>query len=221
MIRLYGYFRSSTSYRVRIALNLKGLPYETIPVSLAQGEQNAPAYQAINPMEAVPALMHDGFILTQSLAIMEYLDEIAPIPALIHGTAQEKAYIRQLASLISTDIHPLTNLRVLKYIATAFGADETAKAVWYARWARQGMLAFEALLRQNGCCGDFCRGDQVSMADLCLVPQMYNMRRYKLTVDDLPLCCRIEENCLQHDAFRRAAPEHQPDTPSNLERIHG
>lgn len=221
MIRLYGYFRSSTSYRVRIALNLKGLAYETTSISLIKGEQHGPDYKNMNPMEAVPTLMHDGFTLTQSLAIMEYLDEIAPAPALIRGSAQDKAYTRQLCNLISTDIHPLTNLRVLKYLADSFSADEEEKNKWYERWARQGMLAFEALLTLSARSGSFCLGDRVSMADLCLVPQMYNMRRYKLMVDDLPQCRRIEENCLQIEAFRRAAPEHQPDTPPNLERIHG
>lgn len=221
MIQLYSYFRSSTAYRVRIALQLKGLAYDTIPVNLVKGEQSAPLYKDVNPMEAVPTLVHDGFTLSQSLAIIEYLDEIAPQPRLIAGNAQEKAYIRQLSSLIATDIHPLTNLRVLKHIAATFGADDEAKTVWYGRWARQGMLAFEELLRQNGRSGDYCLGGQVSMADLCLVPQMYNMRRYKLPVDDLPLCCRIEDHCLQQDAFQRAAPENQPDAPPDLERIHG
>lgn len=221
MIQLYSYFRSSTAYRVRIALNLKGLVYETVPVNLVKGEQSASTYKGVNPMEAVPTLVHDGFTLSQSLAIMEYLDDIAPQPPLIYGTPQEKSRIRQLASLIATDIHPLTNLRVLKHISATFGADDAAKNEWYGRWARQGMLAFEELLRKNGSSGDYCVGDQVSMADLCLIPQMYNMRRYKLQLDDLPLCRRIEENCLEQESFRLASPELQPDAPADLERIHG
>lgn len=221
MMQLFSYFRSSTSYRIRIALNLKGLSYEVIPVNLVKAEQNAPAYRDINPMEAVPALVHDGVTLTQSLSIMEYLDDIAPVPLLVHGTPLEKAYIRQISDIIATDIHPVTNLRILKYLATDLGADDRVKTQWYGHWARKGMIAVEATLQQAGHAGDYALGDQVSMADLCIVPQMYNLRRYGLMVDDLPLCCRIEANCRALPAFQRAAPEMQPDAPADLERIHG
>lgn len=221
MIRLYSYYRSSTSYRVRIALNLKGLDYEVVPVHLVKGEQNEEKYKAVNPMEAVPTLVHDNFTLTQSLAIMEYLDDIVPQPALIFGTPEQKAYIRQLTAIISTDIHPVTNLRVLKYLASEFGADEQRKNEWYGYWARKGMLAVEATLRHRGWSGDFALDEHVSMADLAIVSQMYNLRRYHLKIDDLPLCRRIEEHCIQFEAFRQAAPEHQPDTPPSLEKIHG
>lgn len=221
MITLYSYFRSSTAYRVRIALHLKGLAFETIPVHLARGEQFNEMYRLINPMAAVPTLVHDDFTLTQSLAILEYLDQIAPEPALLHGNAQERAYIRQISMIFATDIHPLTNLRVLKHIGAEFGADEEARNNWYAHWAMDGMTAIETLLRDWGLCGKFVLGDKVSMADLCLVPQMYNMRRYNLPLNDLPLCRGIEENCMEIAAFQRAAPEAQADAPADLEPIHG
>lgn len=221
MMTLYSYFRSSTSYRVRMALNLKGLDYEIVPVNLTRDEQFQDMYALINPMTAVPTLVHDNFTLTQSLAIMEYLDDIVPQPALVYGSPEQKAYIRQISDIISTDIHPLTNLRVLKYLASAYEVDEQEKLAWYAHWARKGMVAVEAVLRHRGWSGDFALDDHISMADLAIVSQMYNMRRYNLQVDDLPLCRRIEETCLQLDAVRRAVPERQPDAPAELERIHG
>lgn len=220
-MKLYGYFRSSTAYRTRIALNLKGLPYEQQSVSLIKGEQHSDDYKRLNPMQAVPTLVHDGKVLTQSLAIMEYLDDIKPEPALVYGDALQKAYIRQISYIISTDIHPVTNLRILKALAADFGADDQKKNEWYARWALMGMQAVEAVLREGGRVGAYACGDSVSMADLCIVPQMYNMRRYQLPLADLPLCCRIEENCRQLEAFRLAAPENQEDSPPDLERIHG
>ncbi len=226
MITLYSYYRSSTSYRVRMALNYKGLEYETVPVNLVKDEQFMDMYALINPMTAVPALLHDGFTLTQSHAIIEYLDEIVPAPPLLFGDAQQRAFIRMITDIISTDIHPLTNLRVLRYLGEHHGADEAGKQAWYAHWARKGMLAVERHLRQRGACGDFAGGefacgDQVSMADIAIISQMYNMRRYKLRVDDLPLCLRIEKNGTALEVLRQAAPEHQPDAPEALERIHG
>lgn len=221
MITLYSYFRSSTSYRVRMALNLKGLAYETVPVNLLKNEHLMDQYAQINPMNAVPTLVHDGYALTQSHAIMEYLDDIVPQPALVFGDAQQRAYIRQITDIISTDVHPLANLRVLRYLAENHGADDVAKNTWYAHWARKGMLAVEAILRFRGWSGDFALDDHVSMADLAIVSQMYNMRRYKLKIDDLPLCLRIEKCCTGIEALKRAAPEHQPDAPEGLELIHG
>lgn len=220
-IKLHSYFRSSTAYRARIALNLKGLAYEIIPVNLVKAEQNADAYKFINPMEAVPTLTHDGFVLTQSLAIMEYLDDIVPTPPLVHGTAQEKAYIRQVSDIIATDIHPVTNLRILKKLVSDFSATDAAKTKWYGDLAMKGIFAVEATLRQRGWSGNFVMGDRVSMADVCLVPQMYNLRRFNLPLDDLPLCRRIEAHCMKIEAFQNAAPEMQPDAPSDLEPIHG
>ncbi len=221
MIALYSYFRSSTAYRVRIALHMKGLAFETIPVHLAKGEQFHEMYRLINPMAAVPTLVHDNFTLTQSIAILEYLDQIEPEPTLLHGNAQERAYIRQISMNVATDIHPLTNLKVLKHLSEKFGVDEAGKNEWYAHWAMEGMVAIETLLRERGWYGKYVLGDRVSMADLCLVPQMYNLRRYRLPVQDLPLCRRIEENCMALAAFQRAAPEAQSDAPPDLEPIHG
>ena len=221
MITLYSYYRSSTSYRVRMALNLKGLVYETVPVNLVKDEHFMDMYALINPMTAVPTLVHDGFTLTQSHAIMEYLDDIVPQPALVFGNPEQRAYIRQITDIISTDIHPLTNLRIMRYLGEHHGATEEEKISWYAHWARKGMLAAEATLRHRAWSGDFAVGDQVSMADIAIMSQMYNMRRYKLKVDDLPLCLQIEKSCKQIDALRSAAPEHQIDAPDGLEPIHG
>lgn len=221
MITLYSYYRSSTSYRVRMALNLKGLVYETVPVNLVKDEQFMDMYALINPMTAVPTLVHDGFTLTQSHAITEYLDEVEPTPPLIFGDAQQRAYIRMITDIISTDIHPLTNLRVLRYLGEHQGADQAAQQAWYAHWARKGMVAVESALRQRGGRRDFACGEQISMADIAIISQMYNMRRYKLKIDDLPLCLQIEQNGINIDALRAAAPEHQVDAPDTLEAIHG
>lgn len=204
-----------------MALNLKGLSYEIVPVNLVKDEQFMDMYALINPMTAVPTLVHDGFTLSQSHAIMEYLDEVEPAPALVFGDAQQRAYIRMLTDIISTDIHPLTNLRVLRYLGEHHGADDAAKQGWYAHWARKGMIAVENNLRQHGLRGDFTCGDQVSMADIAIISQMYNMRRYQLRTEDLPLCLRIEEKGRGIEALRLAAPEHQPDAPETLEAIHG
>lgn len=221
MITLYSYYRSSTAYRVRIALHMKGLDFELVPVHLAKGEQLSDMYRLINPMAAVPTLVHDGFTLTQSLAILNYLDNIAPEPPLAEGGHQDLAYVRQIALTIATDIHPLTNLKVLKYLEAEIGADQDMRNSWYAKWAGEGMEAVESLLRAQGRCGKFACGDRVSVADLCIVPQMYNMRRYNMPIDHLHFCRRIEENCMAIAAFQRAAPESQPDAPPDLVPIHG
>lgn len=218
---LYSYYRSSTAYRVRIALHMKGIGFDMIPVHLAKGEQFNDMYRLVNPMASVPTLVHDDFTLTQSMAILNYLDNIAPQPPLAAGNHQELAYVREVALTIATDIHPLTNLRVLKEIGESFGANEEQKNAWVLRWASSGMVAVETLLREQGRTGKFALGDQVSVADLCIVPQMYNMRRYKMPIDHLPLCRMVEENCMALPAFQRAAPESQPDAPADIEIIHG
>ncbi len=220
-MKLHSYFRSSTAYRVRAALNLKGLDYQVIPVNLLKAEHQGEAYKALNPMEAVPTLERDGFVLTQSLAIMEYLDDVAPTPPLVYGTPEQKAYIRQVSDIIATDIHPVTNLRILKKLVSDFSADDAAKTKWYADLAMKGIFAVEATMRQRGWSGDFVLGDKISMADVCLVPQMYNLRRFNLPLEDLPLCRRIEANCMKMKAFQDAAPEMQPDAPADLQPIHG
>lgn len=221
MMVLYSYFRSSTAYRARLALNMKGLDYKIEPVNILQGEQRSESFRAVNPLMGVPALDHDGFMLGQSLAIIDYLDQIAPEPKLVFGTAQEQAYIRQLCLSIACDIHPLTNLKVLQVLRAEFRADDAVCADWYARWARAGVAAVETILRENGRTGRYALGDQISAADLCIVPQMYALRRYKIPLGDYPLCAMIEKNCAGLDTFIRAAPESQPDAPEGLEQIHG
>ena len=215
---LYTYFRSSTAYRVRIALAMKGIAYDSVAVNLLKGDHKADAYAAVNPQGRVPALVHDGHTLTQSLAIMEYLDDVAQ-PYLVSGDAVQKAYIRRLSQMIACDVHPVTNLNVLQYVGAAMGDDK--KTQWYADFANAGMKAFEAVLQAEGRSRTYCCGDSVSMADLCLVPQMYNMRRFNLPLDGLPLCVAIEKNCLRLPAFQAAAPEMQADAPDDLAPIHG
>lgn len=217
---LYTYFRSSTAYRVRIALAMKGIAYDSVPVNLLKGEHKAGEYAAVNPQGRVPSLVHEGQTFTQSMAIMEYLDDVAQ-PYLVSGDPAQKAYIRRLSQMIGCDIHPVTNLNVLQYVTGTLGADEQKKTQWYADFANAGMKAFEAVLAAEGRSGKYCCGDNVSMADLCLVPQMYNMRRFNLPLDGLPLCVAIEKNCLALPAFQAAAPEMQADAPADLAPIHG
>lgn len=218
-MKLYTYFRSSTSYRVRIALAVKGLRYESIPVNLLKHEQKAPAYTAINPMGGVPALEHEGRIISQSLAMIEYLEAIRPAPSLFPGSAADQAFARQIAQAIATDIHPLINIRVGAYLAERLGADDMARQDWNAHWTIKGMRAVEALLK--GRAGAFALGDVLSVADLCIIPQMYSMRRNGFPVEELPLCCAIERNCITLKPFIAASPEMQPDALPDLEPIHG
>jgi maleylacetoacetate isomerase len=221
MIKLYSYFRSSTAYRVRIGLNLKRLDYEIVPVNLLKSEQKSADYAAINPMEAVPALDHDGFLMTQSLAILNYLENLVPEPPLASGTPQELAYVRQIALTVATDIHPVTNLRILNHLKDEYQIDEARRKEWYIHWTRRGMDGLEGLLRQRGWHGDFALKDRVSVADLCIVPQMYNLRRYGIDPAPYPICRAIEANCMKIKAFQDASPEMQPDAPDGLEPIHG
>jgi maleylacetoacetate isomerase len=218
---LYGYFRSSTSYRVRIALHLKGLDFTTVPVNLVKAEQKSADYLALNPQARLPSLLHGDEVLTQSMAIMEYLDDVAPEPPLVYGDAAQKAYIRRVAQAIACDIHPVTNLNVLQYLTGTLGVDAEKKDQWYRDFASAGLVGVEAFLAREGRAGTYCCGDRVSMADLCLVPQMYNMRRFNIDLSAFPLCRKIEENCLALPAFQKAAPETQPDAPADLAPIHG
>lgn len=213
MLQLYSYFRSSASYRVRIALNLKGLPYTYVPVHLLQGggAQHAPDYQQINPAELVPALVDDGHALGQSLAIMEYLDETHPEPALLPRDALGRARVRALAQTIACEIHPLNNLRVLQYLEHDLQLDEAAKATWYRHWITLGFTALEAMLTKSPHTGAFCNGDTPGLADCCLVPQVANSRRFATPLDAFPTIRRIEAACLALDAFTKAAPHLQPD----------
>ena len=212
MLKLYTYFRSSAAYRVRIALNLKGLPYESVPVHLLRdgGEQHSDDYARLNPAELVPTLVDGEHALGQSLAIIEYLDEVHPSPPLLPGNALARARIRALAQSIACDMHPLNNLRVLQYLSREHQLDEAAKAMWVRHWITLGFTALEAQL-QHASTGLFCHGDAPTLADCCLVPQMFNARRFATPLEGFPTLCRIEAACLALDAFQRAAPEVQAD----------
>ncbi|MDW2982709.1 MAG: maleylacetoacetate isomerase [Rhodanobacter sp.] len=214
---LYGYWRSSAAYRVRIALNLKGLEYETRPVHLVRngGEQHAADYRALNPQQMVPCLLDGDRVITQSLAIMEYLDEMHPEleTALLPVDARGRAQVRALAMAVCCDIHPLGNLRVLQHLEATFGASEEQRAAWSRHWIGAGFQAIEAMLGDSVATGRYCHGETPSMADACLVPQVYNALRWKLPLDDYPTIARIYRACSELEAFRRAAPEVQPDAP--------
>jgi maleylacetoacetate isomerase len=212
---LYGYWRSSAAYRVRIALNLKGLSYESRPVHLVRngGAQHAADYREINPQQLVPSLLDGDRVITQSLAIMEYLDEVWPEEALLPADARARARVRELAMVVACDIHPLGNLRVLQHLETAFGAEEAQRADWSRHWIAIGFTALEAMLADNAATGRFCHGDTPGLADACLVPQFYNALRWKLPLDGYPTLRRIYQACNELAAFQRAAPEAQDDAP--------
>jgi maleylacetoacetate isomerase len=204
---LYDYYRSSASYRVRIALNLKGVDYERRAVNLLDREQKDAAYREINPQGFVPTLEIDGHRLTQSLAIIVYLDQRFPEPPLTPRDPAEGAHVRAMALAIACDIHPLNNLRVLKYLSGPLHQDEKARDAWYAHWVTEGFEALEALASPGA--GNFLFGDQPTIADVCLVPQMYNARRFNVPVDAYPTLLRAEENANRLDAFAAAHPDHQ------------
>jgi len=212
-MKLYGFFRSSAAYRVRIALNLKGLPYEAVPVHLSRGggEQKAPAYRKINPQALVPALEEDGLTVTQSLAIMEYLEEKHPNPPLLPKSMEGRARVRALALAVACEIHPLNNLRVLNYLTGPLGLSADTRNAWYQHWIAEGLQPLEAMVAGSRETGKFCHGDAPGLADCCLVPQLANARRFKCDVAPYPTLLAIEKNCLALDAFQRAAPDRQPD----------
>lgn len=214
-MKLYTYFRSSAAYRVRIALNLKGIDYDSIPVHLLQdgGQQLLPAYRAVNPSALVPALDDDGAILTQSLAMLEYLDETRPGVPLLPADPLERARVRALALAIACDAHPLTNLRVLKYLKNTLGLSDEAKQEWYRHWMAEGLAAVEALLAQGDPAGTglFCHGDSPTMADCCLVPQVFNAQRFAIDLAPYPRVARIHAHCAGLPAFVAAHPSQQPD----------
>ena len=202
---LYDYFRSSASYRVRIALNLKGLAYDSVLVSLLDNAQRAPEYLSKNPQGLVPALLDGEQLLTQSLAICEYLEETYPQPALLPNDAIGRARVRALALSIACDIHPLNNLRVLRRLEAQFAADQAGKDAWYQHWIQSGFEAFEQQIQSTH--GQYCFGDTVTLADLALVPQVYNARRFNCDLSAYPTMLAIEQRCLALDAFARATPE--------------
>ena len=212
-MKLYTYFRSSAAYRVRIALNLKGIAYDSIPVHLLQdgGQQLLPAYRAVNPSALVPALDDDGAILTQSLAMLEYLDETRPAVPLLPGDALGRARVRALALAIACDAHPLTNLRVLQYLKNTVGLSDEAKQEWYRHWMAEGLAAFEAMLAQADEGGLFCHGDAPGLADCCLVPQIFNAQRFHIDLVPYPRLMRIHDHCATLPAFVAAHPSRQPD----------
>jgi maleylacetoacetate isomerase len=213
MLTLHSYFRSSASYRVRIALNLKGLGYTTIPVHLLKGggQQHSSDYQRVNPAKLVPTLVDDGHAIGQSLAIMEYLDETHPEPALLPRDSLGRARVRGLAQSVACEIHPLNNLRVLQYLDNDLKVDEATKATWYRHWITLGFTAIEAMLAKDPATGTFCHGNAPGLADCCLIPQIANSRRFDTPLEAFPTIRRIEEACLALDAFARAAPQLQPD----------
>lgn len=213
-MKLYSYWRSSASYRVRIALNLKAIDYEYIPVHLVKegGQQHSAEYQAVNPAQLVPALVDEehNLTLSQSMAIVEYLDEAYPdtLP-LVRGDAINKALIRTIAYDIGCDIQPIANLRVLNYVANDLGAGDEKKVEWAKHWIHTGLDALEKRLEKSA--GNFCVGDDVSLADVCLLPQAYNAQRFKVELSDYPNIHRVVEHCNKQQAFIDALPENQPD----------
>jgi maleylacetoacetate isomerase len=216
-MKLYGYFRSSAAYRVRIALNLKGLAYEAQSIHLNRqgGEQFTPDFLAINPAALVPALKGAGIDgaapLTQSLAIIEYIDEMHPLPPLLPASPQDRAWVRSLALSIACDIHPINNLRVLNYLVRDLGVKEEDKLAWIRHWCALGLGALEATLARDKRTGRFCCGDTPTLADCCLVPQLAGARRFDCDLSAMPTLLRIADNCEALEAFSSAAPARQPD----------
>lgn len=212
MLVLYSYFRSSAAYRVRIALNIKQIPYTYKPVHLVRngGEQHAERYVRLNPSELVPTLVDGDTVLTQSMAIMEYLEEAYPDrAALLPTSTKARAQARALAQLIASDIHPLNNLRVLNYLNQDLTSQKNQVIEWYANWIHTGFRALEKLLANSS--GEFCVGDKPTIADCCLIPQVYNAYRYKLDLSDYSTILRIHHQCQPMAAFEQAQPENQPD----------
>jgi maleylpyruvate isomerase len=209
-VKLYTYFRSSAAYRVRIALNIKEFDVEMISIHLQKegGLHRKPDYRAINPQMRVPALaLDDGDVLTQSLAIIEYLDEIDPQPPLLPRDPVERAKVRAVAQIIACDIHPLNNVGPLRYLKNELGQDQTQIDAWYHHWIREGFAAIETMVRP----GPYAFGGAVTLADVCLVPQVYNARRLKVPLDGFPRLVAIDAACAKLAAFERARPENQPD----------
>jgi maleylpyruvate isomerase len=211
MMKLYGYFRSSAAFRVRIALNLKKLDYENAFIHLRRNDQQQPAYRAVNPQGRVPALEDGEERLIQSLAIIEYLDETCPAPPLLPAGPVERARVRALADIVACDIHPINNLRVLRYLTRQLGHDEDALGRWYNHWIAEGFQAFERLVAGDRRTGTFCHGEQPGLADIALVPQVVNAERYRLDMTPYPTIVRLYEACMRLDPFAAAHPNRQAD----------
>ncbi|MEP1472985.1 MAG: maleylacetoacetate isomerase [Halieaceae bacterium] len=214
-MKLYSYFRSSAAYRVRIALNLKGLKYDYVPVNLLEREQKSAEYLSDNPQGLVPALMtDDGTVIGQSVAIMEWLEETHPQPALLPTDSLQRAAMRSMVNNITCDIHPILNMAVTNYLQDQLSADEAQIFEWYRTWMERGFQAVETALAKSS--GDFCFGDAPSMADCVLVPQVFNADRFKLPMEAYPVIRRVVEHCKQQEAFRAAHPLQQIDAPKQL-----
>jgi maleylacetoacetate isomerase len=212
-MKLYTYFRSSAAYRVRIALNLKGLPYEAVPVHLVKhgGEQLAEEYRALNPSALVPTFQDDDATITQSMAIVEYLEETHPAVPLLPADPLARARVRALAQMVACDIHPLNNLRILRYLVRTLGVAEEAKNDWYRHWVREGFAAFEAQLARDPAPARFCHGNTPTIADCFLVPQVYNAARFDVDMAPYPRIAAIDAACAELPAFIAAHPAQQPD----------
>ncbi len=210
-MELHTFWRSSAAYRARIALNLKGIDAEHRVVRLRQGDQSTPEYRKLNPQELVPTLVDDGLALTQSLAIIEYLDETHPEPAFLPPDPWDRALVRSYALTVACDIHPLNNLRVLRYLRMPLGHDKDAADTWYLHWVEKGLTALEAMVAASGRAGKCMWGDEPTLADICLIPQIYNATRFDCDLSGCPTLMRINDHCVSLDAFARAAPEEQPE----------
>ncbi|HBK55313.1 MAG TPA: maleylacetoacetate isomerase [Xanthomonadales bacterium] len=214
-LRLYSYWRSSAAYRVRIALNLKQLPHEVVPVDLLKdgGEQHSEAYRRLNPQGLVPLLLHGSRAIGQSLAIIEYLDETWPDRPLLPTTVRERARVRALAQAIACDIHPLNNLRVLRFFKDEWQVPQSERDGWVEHWIRTGFATLETLLAESPSTGVFCEGERPGLADCCLVPQVYNARRFNVDLAAFPTIARIDAACRARPEFDAARPERQIDAP--------
>ena len=215
-LRLYSYWRSSAAYRVRIGLNLKGLAYETVPVHLVRdgGEQHGPTFRQINPQGRVPVLEHGRRILRQSVAILEYLDETWPTPALLPSGSRDRQRVRAIAQAVACDIHPLNNLCVQQYFEHTWHVPQAERDSWMQYWICDGFAAIEAMINDHPATGRYCEGDTPTLADCCLIPQVYNARRFSVDMGAFPTIARIEQACLALPEFDAARPERQPDCPN-------
>jgi maleylacetoacetate isomerase len=218
MLQLYSYYRSPAAYRVRIALHVKGLEFKYHGVHPVKngGEHNAPEYKKLNPQGMVPTLTDGKLVLTQSLAILEYLEEKYPEPHILPKKAAERAFVRQISNIVVSDIHPLLTLRVFNHLSGELNASQAQKTAWHHAWLRPGFDALEKLISQSPFrTGPYCCGDEVTVADMCLVSQAYDAHRYGMELSNWPTIAEIEKKCLKLKAFQDAAPENQPDTPED------
>lgn len=214
---LYNYFRSSTSYRVRIALELKGIAYDYKPIHLLKNEQISPDYLKINPLGGVPSLIHDGNVISESMAILEYLEEVFPEKSLLPETAYLRAKVRQFCETVNAFTHPMSNLKTLKHLEEKYKLSQDDKEQWIQHWTRQGLETLEVLAKEFS--GHFCFGDDVSFADLLLVPQLFSAARFKVDLQSYPTLLQINKNCLELAAFQQAHPHRQIDTPEELREV--